>query len=177
MNAKSQRRKSKATNYPVPQSRDEASDMIAEIGRNSRALQRIEANMNDEIAAIKEQFEKAAEPLRERNEALHNGVQLFCEARRERLTNDGRVKFHKFAAGEVSWRNRPPSATVRGADKVIEYCESHELTRFVIVTKKANREAMRSEPEVAKQIPGVSIGSAGEDFIIEPHEAELSQNE
>ena len=33
---------------------------------------------------------------------------------------------------------------------------------------------MQAEPEVARGIEGVTIGSAGEDFIVEPFEAGLA---
>ena len=39
---------------------------------------------------------------------LGQGVQIWAEANRNDLTRDGRTKTAKFAAGEISWRTRPP---------------------------------------------------------------------
>ncbi|MCW5720408.1 MAG: hypothetical protein KIS86_04620 [Devosia sp.] len=46
--------KTLGTNLPVPQDRDEAAATITTIGELQRELTRIEADMNDRLAAIKE---------------------------------------------------------------------------------------------------------------------------
>jgi phage host-nuclease inhibitor protein Gam len=44
------------------------------------------------------------------------------------------------------------------------------------VKEEVNKEALLAEPEIAGTVAGVSIGSPGEDFIVEPFEAELAQS-
>lgn len=48
------------------------------------------------------------------------------------------------------------------------------LQRFIRTKEEPNKEAMQAEPEVARQVAGISIGSVGEDFVVEPFEAVLA---
>jgi phage host-nuclease inhibitor protein Gam len=165
----------RAANVPVPQDRSEANAAIAEIGVLGRELERLQADMNDQIARIKERFELKAEPGRDRIEALTAGLGAWCEANRDQLTNGGKVKYHRFAAGEVSWRNRPAKVTVRGAEQVIAALKERDLTRFVRVSEEVDKEAVLADKAAVAGIKGLSIGSEGEDFSVTPFEAELAQ--
>ncbi len=62
--------KSAAAAVDVPQNRESAAAAIAAIGIASRELERVQADMNDVLAAVKEEHEKVAEPLRRKIEAL-----------------------------------------------------------------------------------------------------------
>lgn len=169
------RLKTLAPAYPVPQTQDEAADFMARIGLAQRERARIEAAMNDELAAVKARFEAEAQP---HNEVILNctrGLQNWCDANRDRLTSNGKVKFARFATGEVSWRQRPPKVGVRGVDTILEALKRLSLTRFIRVKEEINRDAMLAEPEVAMTVPGVTIGSAGEDFVVKPFETELEE--
>lgn len=174
MATKGNRVKAEAVKYLVPQSRDEAVEYIAEIGRIQRQRQRIEADMNDRIAAIKQEFELRAKPLGDDIRQLTNGVQTWCEANRDSLTQGGKVKFANLASGEVKWRMRPPKVGLRGIETIIEACKKLGLARFVRTKEEINKEAMLAEPELAQTIAGVSI-TQGEDFVIVPFETELEE--
>lgn len=156
----------------VPRSALEVSDAIAEIGRASRELTRIEAAMNDELAKIKETFEAAAEPHRKKIEALTTGVQAWCEAHRGELLK-GEAKTAVFPAGEVQWRVRPPKVAVRGVDTVLDQLRRLGLTRFIRVKEEINKEAILYEPQAVAGVKGIAI-EQGEDFIVKPYEVELS---
>jgi phage host-nuclease inhibitor protein Gam len=166
--------KSEAVPYLVPQDKDQASEFISEIGRLQRERDRIEADMNDEIAKIKERYEAEALPHAERIKQLSSGVQLWCEANRDELTQEGKVKYAVLASGKINWRNRPSKVTVRGAEAVIQTLKAMGLGRFVRTIEEVNKEAMLLEPEVAKKVPGITI-SKGEDFVITPHETQLEE--
>jgi|GEM_PF-1800630 len=43
-----------------------------------------------------------------------------------------------------------------------------------VLSGNQHKEAMLADPEKARMIAGISIGSEGEDFIAEPFEAEIS---
>lgn len=43
------------------------------------------------------------------------------------------------------------------------------------VKEEVNKEAMLAEPDVARTVAGVTVGSAGEDFVIKPFETELEE--
>lgn len=166
------RLKKPATPRTVPQSRDQVADAIAALGQLDRDLKRIGADMNDELAAVKARFEAAAEPLRKNMEDLTAGVQVWCEAHRETLTQGGKVKTATFTTGEVAWRTRPPSVTVRGAEAVLAALRKLGLKRFIREKAEVNKEAILNEPQAIAAVPGISI-SQGEDFAVTPFELPL----
>lgn len=158
----------------VPQSADQVIAAIAEIGQADRERIRIEAAMNDELAAVRQRYELEARPHADLINDNSRRVQLYCEAHRSELTNDGKVKFYRFASGDVKWRTRPPSVNVRGVDAVIESCRALGLKQFLREKTELNKEQILAEPELAKQVRGISI-SQGEDFLIEPFATELEK--
>lgn len=171
--SKKTRIKAAASMATVPQAREGVADYIREIGDRQRELTRIEADMNDHIARIKERFEAEAEPHRQRIAALQSGVQIWCEANRDQLTQGGKVKTAAFTTGEIQWRTRPPSVRITGAEAVLDLLRRLGLTRFIREKQEVNKEAILNEPEAVAHVAGISI-SQGEDFIVAPFEASLS---
>lgn len=168
------RTKKLATEFPVPQSDQEAAEFVRRIGEINREIGRREADLNDQISIIKAKVEEALQPDRDEAEALKAGLETWASAHRRRLTDGGKVKHCDLATGRLLWRLRPPSVTLRGGvEAVIEACRALGFGRFVRVREEIDKDAMRGEPEFARTIPGVSIGSAGEDFVIEPFEIEV----
>ena len=55
-------------------------------------LRRLEADMNDELAAVKDRYETTADPLRRQIEALTVGLHTWCEANRDTLTQGGKTE-------------------------------------------------------------------------------------
>jgi phage host-nuclease inhibitor protein Gam len=170
--APKKRLKSAAAVY-VPQHRDQVVADIKSIGDLQRDLARIETSMNDEIGAITERYAAPVDDLKQRITVLQGGVQSWCEANRAELTDNHRVKFANLITGEVQWRIRPPSVTVRGADAVLELLRSKDLGRFIRVKEEVNKEAILNEPEAIRGVPGVTINSGIEDFAIVPFEQEV----
>lgn len=170
--------KTRSSNLPVPQSDAEAREAIRELGDCNRAIVRLQSEMNDKIAAIQEEYGAKSEPLSERATALTEGIRNFCEANRDRLTNGGKVKFHRFSTGEISWRLLPAKVTVRGKDEVIEQLKAAGLAKFIRTKADINKEAMLATKEdraLAGGFKGITIGSDGEDFAVEPFETELKE--
>lgn len=164
-------------NLPVPQNRDDAARCVREIGDDRRRLARLEADMNDRIAALKQRYEEQAGPISERVTAATEGLKIWAEANRTALTGGDKTKTVDVGTGEIKWRLRPPSVTIRKLDDVLVRLRELGLTRFIRVKEEANKDALRAEPEIARTITGVSIGTAGEDFIVEPFEAALAAAE
>lgn len=158
----------------IPQTREAASDALRQIGEAQRTLRRLEADMNDELAAVKERYEATADPTRKQLEALTEGLHTWCEANRDTLTQHGKVKTATLPAGEVAWRTRPPSVRITGADAVIDALRRAGLDRFVRSKDEVNKEAILNEPKAVSGVPGIAI-SQGEDFIVTPFEAELAE--
>ncbi len=167
----------------VPQSRDAVAQAISEIGiaqrHRQRHRQRIEAAMNDEIAASKLRYETEAQPYNEKIQSLRSGIQIYCEAHRDELTQSGRVKFANFSSGEVKWRFTPPSVSVRAAGATVKRLIEKGLSRFVREKLEVNKEAILAEAEAIEVlscagITGIAIGQK-EEFVIEPFETKLEE--
>lgn len=166
--------KSSASALPIPQSDGEARETIREIGDLNRQALRLQAEMNDQIAALQERYGTEVAPLNERARALTDGLSMFCDVHRERLTRGGKVKFFEFSTGKVSWRLRPAKVSLKKIEDVIERIKAAGLAeRFLRVKEEVNKEAMLEDRAVASSIKGVTIGSDGEDFIVEPFETDL----
>lgn len=167
------RKTTKAVAAPAAQTREEAESLIGRMGDLQRERARLQADYGDQAAKLKERAEQAVQPIDAEIEDIHGRVQGWCEANRNAITQGGKVKFAALATGEVKWRALPPKVTIRGADKVIEAALRLGLNRFIRVKSEPNKEAMLAEPELAATLPGVSIGSAGEEFAVEPFQPEL----
>lgn len=165
--------KKAAVAVPVPSSRDEVSRDIAALGQQQRELARLEAAMNDELAEVKEKWEKLADPHRQKIGALTTGVQVWCEAHRGELLK-GDAKTAAFPAGEVQWRVRPPRCAIRGAEAVLDTLRRLGLSRFIRSKEEINKDAILNEPDAVKGVAGISI-EQGEDFVIKPFEAEMTE--
>lgn len=160
----------------VPQTRDQVAELIARIGTDSRTLKVLEVEMNEALAAIKEQYEQRAEPTRQSVDGALRGVQAWCEANRLELTVAGKVKTHAFTTGEVAWRTRPPSVRITGEDAVMFSLRSLGLSRFIRLKEEINREAILNEPTAVVGVPGIRISQI-EDFVVTPFEVELCARE
>ena len=157
----------------VPQSKNDCAEAIRTIGDLQRQFERERATMNDAIAALTQKHQPALADLAQRIEALQTGVQAWCEAHRTELCgeDDKLGKTANLVTGEVSWRQRPPSVSVRGVDTVLETLLRMGLGRFVRVKDEPNKEAMLNEPEAVRGIAGITIVTGVEDFIVVPFEA------
>lgn len=170
------RMKTAGSNLPIPQDDSEARETIREIGDLNRAVVRLEAELNDRVAELQQEFGERAAPLREQAKAKTEGLQMFCEVNRDRLTSGGKVKYHRFATGEISWRQRPAKVTIRGTEDVIRTIQAARLgKRFLREKIEIDKEAMLADRVTASGIKGVTIGSEGEDFIVAPFETDLAE--
>ena len=166
--------KTVAQTVSVPQCHADVSSAIALIGEKQRERQRIQAAMNDEIAAIKARYEAKAEPHNLAIKQLSLGVEIWCAANRKLLTNGEKVKFHSFAAGDVKWRITPPKVVIRGAEAVLEALKREGLTQFIRVKEEVSKEAILADDSVTTMVPGISIQQT-EEFVIEPFETHLEE--
>lgn len=158
----------------APQNAGECNALIYRIGLAQRHRQRIETAMNEELAAVRARHEAEAAVWTDELKVLCKRVQSYCEAHRVELTDGGKRKFFRFGSGEIQWRNRPPSVSVRAVEAVIESLKKLGLGRFVRVREEIDKEAVLKEPDVAQQVKGLTIGAA-EDFVVKPWDTELEQ--
>lgn len=174
MNKKANTRiKTDALDY-VPQTPAELNTAVADIGTAQRERERIQAEMNDNLAAVRAEYEAMAKPHADRIAELTQGVKVYCEAHRDELTRGGRTKTARLATGEISWRTRPPSVMVRGVEAVIDALRRLKLDRFLRTKTELDKEAVLAEPDAVSAIKGLSI-SQKEDFVIKPDSTELEE--
>lgn len=165
--------KTKAANTAVPQSQDEATRFVREIGDLNRQVARIQADMNDRLAEIKEQAEREAAPLGDRVRDLTEGLRIWCEANRARLTDGMKRKFADLGTGRIEWRLAPPKVTIKGVEAAIAAIKTLGALEFLRTKTEIDKEAMLRDREKARLVPGVTIGSEGENFSVEPFEAAI----
>ena len=164
--------KAPAASY-VCQDKEQTMAAIKLLGDTQRELTRIETELNDEIAAITDSRKTQIEALKTRIDSLLNGIQTWCEANRAELCKDG-GKTANLITGEVSWRQRPPSISIRAVDKVLETLKALKLDRFIRTKEEPNKEAMLADPKTVQGIAGVTINTGVEDFAVTPFEQEVA---
>ena len=147
---------------------------MREIGEINRRIARAQADMNDGIAKLKELAETTAAPLAARVAELTEGLRSWCDANRDALTDKGKRKYGDLGTGHVSWRISPPKVSIKGVDEVLMAIRTLGLTEFLRTKEEIDKEAMLADPDKARLVPGVKIGSAGESFTVEPFEAEIT---
>ncbi|MDA5607123.1 host-nuclease inhibitor Gam family protein [Pasteurella multocida] len=155
------------------QTRDEVEVAIKEIGDLQRQLEATAIEQNNELAEITEKFAPKLTALQEQIKPIQEAVQAWCESHRDELTNNGKTKTGSFNTGDVQWRQRPPSVGIRGMDSVLDSLKMRGLTQFIRTKEEINKEAMLNEPETAASVPGVTIKTGIEDFVITPFEQEV----
>lgn len=169
--AKPNRLKLQAEAY-VPQTIDDCAADIRRIGDLQRQLTVAQAEMNDAIAEITERYQPVLNSIKQMMTPLQAGVQVWCEANRHDLTRGGKVKTANFTTGEVAWRQRPPSVSVRGADVVISALAELGLIRFIRTKQEVNKDAILAEPDAVRGVAGINVITGVEDFVIVPFEVE-----
>ncbi|MBX9750457.1 MAG: host-nuclease inhibitor Gam family protein [Roseococcus sp.] len=173
--AKSNRTRLKAPALPIvaPADAEAAAVMVARMGAIGRDLVVAKAAMEEEIAAIKEEASNRAAPMTAELERLRAGVQAWADANRDTLTRGGRTKTVHLTTGKLEWRHLPPSVRVTSPEAVLELVQKMALEKFLRRKVELDREAMKASPQEARAIPGVTIGSAGEEFVVTPDAEEL----
>ncbi len=161
--------KTKAADLPVPQTYAEVADAIFKIGDYDRQIAKLDIGFKEAQAQIKKLHEEQSQPLGKLRDMSISGVVTYCEAHRLELTENGKSKTASFTTGKVSWRLRPPSCKLpRDQEDLLARLKALGLMKFIRVSEQVSREALLAAPDEALMIPGISIGSAGEDVIVEP---------
>ncbi|ECG8634042.1 host-nuclease inhibitor Gam family protein [Salmonella sp. NW805] len=173
MAKKVSRLKAAAASY-TPQSREQVSIDIKKIGDIQRELTRIEADANDQIAVIMNQNTPKIEALRAELDVLQKGVQTWCEANRSSITK-GSSKTANLITGEVAWRTKPDSVSIKGVELVLEALKKLKLDRFIRRKEEVNKDAILADKKAVENIKGISIVSGKEVFSITPFEQEIEK--
>ncbi|ELS4260422.1 host-nuclease inhibitor Gam family protein [Salmonella enterica] len=175
MKAPKKARNKAAAAVAVPQSRDAVIDCIRKVGDIQRVILRRETELNDALAELTNKAAPVIEDLKKELTRLQEGVQVWCEANRSDLTKDGKVKTVNLTTGEIRWRNRPPSVSVRKPEDVIETLRRLGLDKFLREKVEVNKDAILAAPKEVEGIAGINIKSGIEDFEIIPFEQTLTE--
>lgn len=165
------RMKRKAEAVPAARDQAEATAWVARIGELQRQQKVIEAALAETISLATARADAETMPLTAEAERLHRGVQLWAEANRASLTDEGKRKTVTLTSGVVCWRLPPPKVTLSNVEAVMQELRDRHLQKFIRTKQEPNKEAMLAEPGLAALIPGVRIGAGSEQFVIEPAEA------
>lgn len=174
MASKATRLKTKAATVRVPQTKEEAVSMIAELGGHQRDRKRLQADMDDQLTIIREQFQKRLAPHEEAIKAIASGVHTWAEANRDSLTNGGKVKTANLMTGEIRWRKTPPSCKLVRVKEALEELKNLKLTRFIREKEEVNKEAILADQDAVQGCKWISIEST-EEFVIVPLETALEE--
>ncbi|MCE2759537.1 MAG: host-nuclease inhibitor Gam family protein [Acetobacteraceae bacterium] len=150
-----------------PVNRDEAETYLARIGEIQRLTQLNKTALAEAVARVTAEMEASSAKLAEEHDRLFRGLQLWAEANRHALTDGGKTKTVRMANGTIAWRQAPPSVQIKGQEAVLAWLMENTIG-FLRTKVEINREAMLANAEQASKIPGVTIKSAGESFVIEP---------
>jgi len=150
-----------------PKHRDEAEAYLEQIGLIQREIALNKMALAEAVARVTAEMEASSAKLSEEHDRLFRGLQLWAEANRHALTDGGKTKTVRLGNGTIAWRMAPPSVQIKGQEAVLEYLMNNTIG-FLRTKMEINREATLARPEEAAKIPGVTIKSAGESFVIEP---------
>ncbi len=157
----------------VPQSRDEAADAIFKIGAAQRDLKRLDLEYETITAEWRAAHQPMIDAIKTRIDDLSGGVQTWCEANRDAITESGKVKFANLTTGEINWRQRPPSVKTRATAQLFEKLKRLGFGWMVRSKEELDKEAILNKPTEAFDA-GIEISTGIEDFIITPFERDLA---
>lgn len=157
----------------VPQSLEAVEYAISDIGARQRVRADLEVEMNEKLAKIREEYQaKVAE--HDKVIGRHfRGIQAWCEANRDQLTDGKKRQFANLGTGTISWRKLPESVKIAGEAEVIERLKAAGLARFVRVKESIDKKAILKQQAAVADIEGISI-QGGELFAVEPFETSLA---
>ena len=170
--AKATKLKAVAQSY-VPQTRNEVADHIDLIGTAQRELQRMELDIDDIVSKLRLDKQPKIKQLTNTIAELSKGVQTWCEANRDSITDNGKVKSANLTTGEVNWRQRPPSVKTRASAQLFEKLKRLGFSFFIRSKEELDKDAILAKPETAKDA-GIEIITGVEDFVITPFEQKLA---
>lgn len=176
----------------TPKNWEEADTVMAEIVDIDSKLMKLAAGLDDAVAKVRASFAEKTVPLDVRRADLCDGLELYADANRKKLTEDGKIKTVTMTNGAFGWRLCPPSVAfaskLKSADVVKAvygfigglYGRRNKAAlkhvaaarTFVRVREEPDKQAMLAAPATAAAIPGIRIITDKEEFFIDTSIAE-----
>jgi phage host-nuclease inhibitor protein Gam len=148
----SKKTKTAAVAVPVPVDRDDCARRITQLGQLMRQQALQKAGLDGKIAELTDQYAPVLAGLQQQIDALHQGIQIWCEGHRSALTQGGKVKTANLITGDVVWRQRPPSVTIRQAELVIQRLKDLGLRDYVRTSEEVNKTALLDMDAAASRL-------------------------
>lgn len=136
----------------VPSDKIACAAQIKRIGDIQRNVDRLAADMNDEIAAITAKYQPDIEAARQQLTILTAGVQAWCEANRDELTEGRKVKTANLITGEIAWRVAPPSVKLTNVEAVLKTLRRLDLVEFIRTKEEVDKDAILANHAAAPKI-------------------------
>lgn len=163
----------------IPQTVAQADEFLRRLGHEKREAESLRLELKEQVEKLKAAVILKADAHDKRAEELRKGLQIFAEANRPMLTEDGKSKTVKVPAGEFGWRKSPPSVEIDDEVTVLGLVKERQLLQFIRVKEELNKKAMLEEPDLASSLEGVTIQKDLERFFAEAAKftAELPQTQ
>lgn len=163
---------------PLPQTREEVQQLIAELGRVQRSSAVTTAAMNDEIAKITASNAATLDAHTSREKELLDDIAAWCEANKDTLTVDGKTV--NLITGEIAWRLNPPSVSFKKGIKVeqiVAHIKQLKFAKlFVRVKEEVDKEAiLKADAKTLSKLTAagtIKIVRDAETFSVTPFEQE-----
>lgn len=164
-------KKHKLPAQPLPQSRGEADQLLAEIGALERVIAGIDGGLAEEVGRLTEAARAKADPLAAERDAKVKALAGWAEANKATLL-EGDRRSHALAHGTVGWRKTPPAVKVADdqLDAVIRQLRQRRLSFLLRVTTALDKAAILKEPARIAGIAGITV-EGGEFFFAQPRDA------
>ncbi len=171
------KKRMKVVAIDVPSDQLGAERLLGDIGRLQRQVVKIEADMNDALATLKEKFERLAQPLNDEIEVKFRALHIWAEAHRHELLK-GKSKTASLATGELQWRRTPPAVKVPAklAEAVIAALKNAGLNDLVRTREEINKDLILADPARVAGIRGIKIDNR-EEFVAKPFESQIERAE
>ena len=144
--------KSAAVAVQVPLDRDDCARFITVLGGLMRQQALQKSLLDGKVAELADQFAPVLNGLGDEIKRVHAGIQTWCEGNRAALTDGYKTKTVKMLTGDVVWRQRPPSVTVRDVEALIKTLKTLGLGAYVHTAESVNKEAILALDSVAAKI-------------------------
>ncbi len=164
---------------PTPNSNEQCNEYIAKLAGLQDQIRSIEALRDEVCASAKTLAEETLQPLQKRLAETFAAIEAYATANRDLLTNEGKTKTVRMPAGTLSWRDRPASVKLKSKwswDKLVAHVltlSEMMQTTFLRTKHEIDKNAvLAAAPDLVKDLKGVKVESAGEDFSVDPYRPE-----
>ena len=131
----------KLNHPPALSSWTDVDDAMRQIGECERQLDKLQVELNRQIAAAKEKAEKKAQPIQDKIKKLAMDVKEFVQQNRSEM--DGKTKQLNF--GKTGYRLSTKLMTPKTAE-IIDALKRHDMLDCITVKESINKEELKRRP-------------------------------